>query len=107
MLQTGALIPQASGGSFAERALLWPPGQPFRAGSRLLVQFHPSNESGDPVLAQRPLKDTNRSVANGGNREICFGSVLLIQTKLLVERYPGKARKLPNYRAKSSDMLDK
>lgn len=51
--------------------------------------------------ALRALQNTNQSVANADNSEICFRSALLIQTKLLA----GKARELPNYRAQLSDLL--
>lgn len=81
--------------------LLWPPpGHPKMLDHMPWFSFtHAMNPGMQDAL--RALQNTNQSVANADNSEICFRSALLIQTKLLA----GKARELPNYRAQLSDLL--
>lgn len=67
---------------------MWPPsGHPKRLDHLPWFSFtHPMNPGIQDAL--RTLQNTNQSIANADNSEICFRSALLIQTKLL----PGKSR---------------
>lgn len=64
-----------------------PPGHPKRLDHLPWFSFtHPMNPGIQDTL--RTLQNTNQSIANAENSEICFRRDLLIQTKLL----PGKPR---------------